>query len=136
MGLFGAVGLPNIWIFQLLFPFLSPIADLLFLWSLITVYRMEVMHGHEFAMQTLQQVVVFYTAFLAIDWLAAVVAVWMEPGEERWLTTLVLLQRFVYRQVMYLVVLKSVATALRGTGLGWGKQVRKGTVELRSGGTA
>ena len=34
--------------------------------------------------------------------------------------------RFVYRQVMYLVVLKSVATALRGTGLGWGKQVRKG----------
>lgn len=130
MGLFGSVGLPNIWIFQLLFPFLSPIADLLFLWSLLTVYRMEVMHGHEFAMQTLQQVVVFYTAFLAIDWLAAVVAVWMEPGEEKWLTSLVLLQRFVYRQVMYLVVLKSVATALRGTGLGWGKQVRKGTVEV------
>lgn len=130
MGLFGTVGLPNIWIFQLLFPFLSPIADLLFLWSLVTVYRMEVMHGHEFAMQTLQQVVVFYAAFLAIDWLAAAVAVWMEPGEEKWLSSLVLLQRFVYRQLMYLVVLKSVATALRGTGLGWGKQVRKNTVEV------
>ncbi|MFI5236223.1 MAG: glycosyltransferase, partial [Gemmatimonadales bacterium] len=60
-GLFGFVGLPNVWIFQLLFPFLSPIADLLFLWSLVTVYMMEVMHGHEFAMQTLQQVVFFYT---------------------------------------------------------------------------
>jgi cellulose synthase/poly-beta-1,6-N-acetylglucosamine synthase-like glycosyltransferase/peptidoglycan/xylan/chitin deacetylase (PgdA/CDA1 family) len=129
-GLFGFVGLPNVWIFQLLFPFLSPIADLLFLWSLVTVYMMGVMHGPEFAMQTLQQVVLFYTAFLAIDWLAAVVALWMEPDEERWLSTLVLLQRFVYRQVMYLVVVKAVVTAIRGSGLGWGKQERKGTVAL------
>ena len=134
-GLFGWVGLPNIWIFQLLFPFLSPIADLLFLWSLVTVYRMEVMHGPEFAMQSLEQVLFFYTAFLAIDWLAAVVAVWMEPGEERWLSSLVLLQRFVYRQLMYIVVVKAVATAIRGSGLGWGKQVRKGTVTLQGGGS-
>ncbi|MBW8772423.1 MAG: glycosyltransferase, partial [Gemmatimonadetes bacterium] len=133
-GLFGWVGLPNIWIFQLLFPFLSPIADLLFLWSLVTVYRMEVMHGPEFAMQSLEQVLLFYTAFLVIDWLAAVVAVWMEPGEEKWLSSLVLLQRFVYRQLMYIVVVKAVATAIRGSGLGWGKQVRKGTVALPEGG--
>ncbi|HSC58844.1 MAG TPA: glycosyltransferase [Gemmatimonadales bacterium] len=131
-GLFGFVGLPNVWIFQLLFPFLSPIADLLFLWSLVTVYIMEVMHGPEFAMQTLEQVVLFYTAFLAIDWLAAVIALWMEPDEERWLSSLVLLQRFVYRQVMYMVVVKAVMTAIRGSGLGWGKQERKGTVALRT----
>jgi hypothetical protein len=31
---------------------------------------------------------------------------------------------------MYIVVVKAVATAIRGSGLGWGKQVRKGTVEI------
>lgn len=129
-GMFGFVGLPNVWIFQLLFPFISPAADFLFVWSLIRVRMMAVEHGPEFALQSLAQVVAFYTAFLAVDWLAAVVAVLMEPGEDRALSWLVLLQRFAYRQVMYWVVVKSFVAALQGTARGWGRQERKGTVAL------
>ena len=39
------------------------------------------------------------------------------------------LQRFCYRQVMYYVMIKSVAMALRGPVVGWGKLERKATVE-------
>jgi cellulose synthase/poly-beta-1,6-N-acetylglucosamine synthase-like glycosyltransferase/peptidoglycan/xylan/chitin deacetylase (PgdA/CDA1 family) len=131
-GALGMIAMPNIWIFQLFFPFLSPVADLVFLWSLATVYLNGVQHGAEFAVQSLEQVLFFYSIFLALDWLAAVIALFMEKGEERGLSWLVLLQRFVYRQVMYWVVVKSVFAALRGRVIGWGKLERKATVEVAS----
>jgi len=133
-GLFGFVGLANIWIFQLLFPFISPVADLMFLWSLGKVYQNWVQHGPEYAWQTLEQVVFFYSIFLSVDFLAAVIALLMEPDEDRSLGWLILIQRFAYRQVMYWVVVKSVLAAIQGTARGWGKQERKGTVALGSSG--
>ena len=39
-------------------------------------------------------------------------------------------QRFVYRQLMYAVLWKSVVTAIKGKRQGWGKLERKGTVRL------
>ena len=41
------------------------------------------------------------------------------------------LQRFCYRQVMYYVMVKSVATAFRGAVVGWGKLERKATLEAQ-----
>ena len=40
-----------------------------------------------------------------------------------------MLQRFGYRQIMYYVVVRSIATALRGPFVGWGKLERHGTVK-------
>jgi peptidoglycan-N-acetylglucosamine deacetylase len=132
-GMLGFVGLPNMWVFQLFFPLISPIADLLFLWSLLTVYADYVQHGPEYAVQSLVQVLMYYAAFLTVDWLAAVAALLMEKGEERPLAWLVLLQRFVYRQVMYWVVVQAVLAALQGRARGWGKLARKGTVTAGAG---
>ena len=129
-GTLGFVALPNVWVFQLLFAFLAPVADLLFGWSLATVYWNKVQHGAEYAMQSLQQVVLYYLAFLAVDWLAGIAALLMEPGEEKGLSWLVLLQRFVYRQVLYWAVVRAVFAAAQGRARGWGKLVRKGTVDL------
>jgi hypothetical protein len=39
---------------------------------------------------------------------------------------LLIAQRFVYRQIMYWVVLKAVGAALRGRWVGWGKLERTG----------
>jgi hypothetical protein len=39
-----------------------------------------------------------------------------------------MLQRFGYRQLMYYVVVRSIAVALRGPFVGWGKLERHGTV--------
>ena len=53
-----------------------------------------------------------------------------EAVVDKSLTWLIFLQRFAYRQVMYWVVLRSFAAALRGRMQGWGKLERKATVSL------
>lgn len=129
-GTLGMVAMPNVWLFQLVFAALSPLADLLFLWSLVSVWLTWREHGATYAATNLEQVLTFYAIFLVVDWVAAVIAFLMEPGEDRRLTWLILLQRFAYRQIMYWVVVRSFAAALRGHVVGWGKLERKATVEL------
>jgi hypothetical protein len=122
------VALPNVLIFQIFYPFVSPIADFMFLWSLVSVWLMREQHGATYALTSLEQVLTYYAVFLLVDWLAAVIAFVLEPKEERSLTWLIFLQRFAYRQVMYWVVLRSVVAAVRGRVVGWGKIERKATV--------
>ncbi|HEY3257490.1 MAG TPA: glycosyltransferase, partial [Gemmatimonadaceae bacterium] len=129
-GTLGWVAMPNVWLFQLLFTALSPIADLLFLWSLVSVWLVKQQHGDTYAVTNLEQVLTFYAVFLAVDWITAVIAFLAEPGEDRSLTWLVFLQRFAYRQIMYWVLLRSFVAAIRGHIVGWGKLERKSTVEV------
>ena len=132
-GALGMIALPNVWLFQLLFAAISPIADLMFVWSLLSVYMIRLNHGATYANPALFNVMFYYALFLLVDWLAAVGAFLMEPDEELWLTWLILIQRFAYRQIMYWVVVRSFAAALRGHIVGWGKLERKATVELPAG---
>jgi cellulose synthase/poly-beta-1,6-N-acetylglucosamine synthase-like glycosyltransferase/peptidoglycan/xylan/chitin deacetylase (PgdA/CDA1 family) len=127
-GSLGLVAMPNVLIFQLFFPFVSPIADLMFVWSLISVWLVRAQHGATYALTSLEQVLTYYAVFLLVDWIATIVGFFLEPGEDRSLTWLVFLQRFAYRQVMYWVVVRSFVAALRGQVVGWGKLERKATV--------
>ncbi len=132
-GALGLVAMPNVWIFQLLFAAVSPLADLVFLWSLVSVWLTWREHGATYAVTNLEQLLVFYAVFLIVDWVAAVIAFMMEPGEDLRLTWLIFLQRFAYRQVMYWVVVRSFVAALRGRIVGWGKLERKATVSVPTG---
>ena len=136
-GSLGWFALPNVWLFQLLLPAISPIADLMFVWSLISVglnSRVHEVDGRvSYVLVNLEQVLAYYAIFLLVDWLASMIAFLMEPGEEKQLTWLVLIQRFAYRQVMYWVVVRSFAAAFRGRLVGWGKLERKATVESATG---
>jgi hypothetical protein len=42
------------------------------------------------------------------------------------------LQRFLYRQLLYYVVIRSLLTAIRGNRVGWNKLDRRGTVRIES----
>ena len=127
-GTLAFIAMPNVWVFQLLFTALSPLADLMFVWSLASVVLMRYQHGAEYALPALENVLFYYAIFLVVDWLSAVLAFVMEPDEELSLTWLIPLQRFAYRQVMYAVVVRSFTAVLRGRVVGWGKQERKATV--------
>ena len=129
-GTLGFVAMPNLWLFQLIFPALSPLADLMFAWSLFSVWLVSREHGSTYALVNLRHVLSYYGLFLLVDWLAAIVAFLMEPGEQRRLTWLIFLQRFVYRQVMYMVVVRSFRAAVRGRLVHWGSLERKATVDL------
>ncbi|GAC1655766.1 MAG: glycosyltransferase [Gemmatimonadaceae bacterium] len=129
-GTLGFIALPNVWLFQLALPFFSPLADLMFVWSLLSVWLTYKSHGGTYALTSLEQVLTYYAIFLLVDWLAAVVAFVMEPGEDKRLTWLIFVQRFAYRQLMYWVVVRSFFAAVRGRLVGWGKLERQATVEL------
>ena len=132
-GVLGSVALPNVILFQLLLPAVSPIADLMFVLSIASVWLNAMSHtvnGRlEYGLVNLEQVLTYYAVFLVVDWAAAVLAFLLEPDEDKQLTWLIFLQRFAYRQVMYWVVVRSFAAALRGQLVGWGKLDRKATVE-------
>lgn len=129
-GSLGFIAMPNVWIFQVFFPLISPLMDLMFLWTLLWALIASLEHQQEYAHTptNLNQVIFYYALFLAVDWVGAFVAFLMEKGEQKRLLVWLLIQRFGYRQVMYWVMVKSVFTALRGALVGWGKLERKATV--------
>ena len=129
-GSLGFAALPNTWLFQLLLPALSPLADLAFVYSLLSIALTRSEHGNTFAMASMAHVFTYYAVFLLVDWLAAAIAFLMEPGEDKSLTWLILIQRFAYRQLMYWVVVRSFKAAFVGRFVGWGKLERKATVQI------
>ena len=131
-GTLGFVAMPNVWIFQVLFPLISPLMDLMFIWTIVVAVITALEHQQEFARDptNINLVVFYYALFLAVDWIGAFLAFLMEKTEQKKLLWWLLIQRFGYRQVMYWVMVKSVFTAIRGAIVGWGKLERKATVEV------
>jgi cellulose synthase/poly-beta-1,6-N-acetylglucosamine synthase-like glycosyltransferase/peptidoglycan/xylan/chitin deacetylase (PgdA/CDA1 family) len=128
----GMIALPNVWIFQILFPLISPVMDLMLLYTLLTAGLDRWQQPVGYSSTGLRQVLFYYALFLAIDWVAAGFAFLLEK-KERWrLLWWLFLQRFCYRQVMYYVMIKSVAVATRGSTVGWNKLDRKATAEAQS----
>ncbi len=133
-GSLGFIAMPNVWIFQVFFPLISPLMDLMFVWTLLWALIASLEHQQEYAHTptNLNQVIFYYALFLAVDWFGAFAAFLMEKGEQKRLLVWLLIQRFGYRQVMYWVMVKSVFTALRGALVGWGKLERKATVGVNT----
>jgi cellulose synthase/poly-beta-1,6-N-acetylglucosamine synthase-like glycosyltransferase len=130
-GALGFIAMPNVWIFQILFPLISPVMDLILVYTLISAGLDRLQQPAEYTFTNLRQVLFYYALFLAIDWTAACFAFLLEK-QERWrLLWWLFLQRFCYRQVMYYVMIKSVAMAVRGALVGWGKLERKATAEAQ-----
>ena len=105
-GSLGLIALPNVWIFQLLFPAISPVADLMFLWSLVSVWLAREQHGATYAVTTWSRC--SPTTPSSCSWTGSRrCRVPHGAGRGRSLTWLIFLQRFAYRQVMYWVVVRS-----------------------------
>jgi cellulose synthase/poly-beta-1,6-N-acetylglucosamine synthase-like glycosyltransferase len=122
-GTLGWIALPNIFVFQLALPLISPIIDLLFLGS---VAMWTVQRWHLSWLPTIQsstddllRSVFFFIGFLLIDVLTCVIAFALERKEDWTLLVPVLLQRFYYRQLMYVVLFRSVKEAVSGRPVGW-----------------
>ena len=121
-GTLGWVALPNIFIFQIVLPLVSPVLDLLFFGSLV-LWGLAQLHITQipqlWTTADVQRAVVFFLGFLIIDVLTCVVAFALERREDWTLLIPVLLQRFYYRQLMYIVLFRSVKEAVSGRPVGW-----------------
>lgn len=128
-GALGFVALPNVIIFQVLFPLVSPVMDLLLIWSLGIAAFNHWQHPAEYSPDALWRVLFYYALFVAVDYLAAILAFALERRESWSLLVWLFWQRFFYRQLMYYVAIKSTLMSLRGALVGWGKLERKATVQ-------
>jgi cellulose synthase/poly-beta-1,6-N-acetylglucosamine synthase-like glycosyltransferase/spore germination protein YaaH/peptidoglycan/xylan/chitin deacetylase (PgdA/CDA1 family) len=128
-GSLGFVALPNIFVFQVLFPLISPAMDLMMLVTLIVTAISKLYHPSEYTADTLWRVLFYYSMFVALEFAAALIAFLLEKTENKRLLVWLFWQRFFYRQLMYYVAIKSFMASLRGVAVGWNKLERKATVK-------
>lgn len=115
----GMVSLPNILLFQIILPVLAPLADIMFILSLVW-------NRHDPG--SLHKIILYYLVFFAIDVLVSVVAFAFEKEKLSKLAWLIP-QRLVYRQLMYVVLFRAIRKAIKGEGQGWGVLKRTGNVK-------
>jgi peptidoglycan-N-acetylglucosamine deacetylase len=121
-GTLGWIALPNIFVFQLVLPLISPVIDLMFigtllLWGLAQLRIAQL--PQLWTTADVQRSALFFLGFLLIDIFTCVIAFALEYTEDWTLLIPVLLQRFYYRQLMYIVLFRSVKEAVSGRPVGW-----------------
>ena len=129
-GSLGMIALPNIIVFQVLFPLVSPVMDLLLVTTVTFAGLDWWQHPDQFSDDGLQRTLFYYSLFLAVDFLAAALAFLLEYREDWSLLLWLFLQRFFYRQLMYYVAIKATLASLKGIVVGWHKLERTATVKV------
>ncbi|MEV0803649.1 bifunctional polysaccharide deacetylase/glycosyltransferase family 2 protein [Kribbella sp. NPDC050281] len=112
-GKLGRRGLTYLLLFQVLLPLLAPVVDVFAIYGLVFLDPLRV--G------------LVWLGFLALQFAMGCFAFHLDGERAGPLWTLPL-QQFVYRQLMYLVVIQSVFTALAGSRLRWQRMERYGSL--------
>ncbi len=118
---FGMIAMPNILIFQMILPFLAPLADLVLLLSLIAA-------GFGIIPASISHIIIYYLIFTLVDVVGAALAFAFEKEDYKKLVWMIP-QRLVYRQLMYYIIIKSFSSAIKGELQGWGVLKRTGNVK-------
>lgn len=118
---FGMVAMPNILVFQMILPFLAPLADLVLVLSLIAA-------GMGIIPASIGHIIIYYLIFTLVDVAGAALAFAFEKEDYKKLLWMIP-QRLIYRQLMYYIILKSFNKAIKGELQGWGVLKRTGNVK-------
>lgn len=126
-------GLPNIIVFQFGFTLAAPLIDLMMLWSLISGANQYVLTPSGGIPINLMTIGMYWLVFQVVEIAVGVLAIMLDGGGGGWRLLWVLpLQRFFYRQLLYVTACRVLFAALKGTLQGWGKLSRTGRVALES----
>ncbi len=133
-GVLGWIALPNILIFQILLPLVSPFIDVMFVVGVSWYFIQKHYHPDSTDPASFQRLVIFFVVFLVIDFIASAIAFLLErrqpeAREDGWLLSQVWLQRFAYRQVFSIVLFKTLKRAIQGRPFAWDKLDRTAAVK-------
>jgi cellulose synthase/poly-beta-1,6-N-acetylglucosamine synthase-like glycosyltransferase/spore germination protein YaaH/peptidoglycan/xylan/chitin deacetylase (PgdA/CDA1 family) len=121
-GTLGWIAIPNIFLFQIILPLVSPVIDLLFILSIALwgLAQFPIAHLPQlWKIQDVERSLIFFAIFMLIDLLTCVVAFALEKNEDWTLLAPLILQRFYYRQMMYVVLFRALKEAVQGRPVGW-----------------
>jgi len=126
MGLFA---LPNIFIFQILLPLVSPFIDLMFVAGLVSYLWQRYFHLEAASAANFEKLLVYFVSFLLIDFVTSALAFSLErkhPSSkgDGLLLFHIWLQRFSYRQLFSVVLFKTLKRAIDGRPFNWDKLER------------
>lgn len=133
-GALGWAAIPNMVIFQILLPLVSPFIDIMFVIGTVTYFVDKYRHPESANPADFHKLVVYFALFMLIDFIASTIAFTLErqqPGGKRDFLLLghVWLQRFAYRQLFSLVLVKTLKRAIEGGGFTWDKLERTASVK-------
>jgi peptidoglycan/xylan/chitin deacetylase (PgdA/CDA1 family)/GT2 family glycosyltransferase len=123
------VGMPQAWLFQILFAAISPLIDLALILSIVGTSMRVAQHGWAQTAGDVGTMGLYWAAFTTIDVLCGWLAYRLDGKKLRYPAHLLVAQRLVYRQIMYGVVIRAISAAVRGRIVGWGKLERSGRVD-------
>ncbi|GIU67878.1 glycosyl transferase family 2 [Candidatus Phycosocius spiralis] len=126
------IGLPQAWLFQIIFSLISPLIDLMLVLSLIGTMNKVHQHGIAATQTDLILMSFYWVGFLMVDIGCGFIAYRLEKQAKNYPVFLLVIQRIVYRQIMYSVVIKAFFSAITGLWTGWGKLERTGRVKLEN----
>jgi len=133
-GALGWVALPNILVFQIILPLLSPFIDIMFAVGSVSYLISRFFHPESTSPAYFQKLLFYFATFMIIDFLASVIAFVLErrrpeTREDHWLLTQVPIQRFAYRQLFSVVLFRTVKRAIDGLPFNWDKLERTAAVK-------
>lgn len=136
-GVLGWVALPNIVVFQILLPVVSPFIDLMFAVGAAWYFLQKYFHPDSTDPASFHRLVLFFAAFLIIDFITSAIAFALErrqpeAKEDVGLLSQVWLQRFAYRQLFSLVLFKTLKRAIEGQRFAWDKLERTAAVTYKA----
>jgi cellulose synthase/poly-beta-1,6-N-acetylglucosamine synthase-like glycosyltransferase/peptidoglycan/xylan/chitin deacetylase (PgdA/CDA1 family) len=125
----GFFALPNILVFQILLPLVSPFIDLFFVAGVVQYMLDRHFHPETASTASFDKLLVYFLSFLVIDFVTSALAFSLErrhPAKkgDNWLLFHIWLQRFAYRQVFSLVLFRTVKRAIDGRPFNWDKLER------------
>jgi peptidoglycan-N-acetylglucosamine deacetylase len=128
-GVLGWAALPNIIVFQILLPVVSPSIDLMFAVGALSYLYQRHFHPESADPRSFQQLLLFFALFLIIDFVTSAVAFALErrdadAKEDFWLLGDIWLQRFTYRQLFSAVLFRTLKRAAEGRAFNWDKLER------------
>jgi cellulose synthase/poly-beta-1,6-N-acetylglucosamine synthase-like glycosyltransferase len=129
----GWIALPNIIIFQIMLPLVSPFIDIMFLFGMLEYLAARYFHPESTDASSFERLAFYFVIFLAIDFIASALAFLLErrvegTGEDAQLLLHLWLQRFSYRQLFSAVLAKTVKRAIDGKPFAWDKLERTAAV--------
>lgn len=125
----GFFALPNILIFQILLPLISPFIDIIFAVGVIQYFLDRHFHPEAASAASFDKLLAYFLAFLIIDFVTSALAFSLErrhPANrgDGWLLFHIWLQRFAYRQLFSVVLFRTVKRAAEGRPFNWDKLER------------
>jgi cellulose synthase/poly-beta-1,6-N-acetylglucosamine synthase-like glycosyltransferase len=126
------IGMPQAWLFQIVFAAISPLIDLALIISMVATLLRVSQHGWAQTSGDVGSMALYWLAFTTVDIVCGWIGYRLDRRGTRFPALLLVAQRLVYRQIMYGVVLRAIAAAIGGWTVGWGKLERSGRASLAS----